>query len=173
MIAEATAPMTTPSGVINAILVVLILSSILTDLTHQKIYNLQTYPAMLSGLALGFLSGGWQGSLTSFVGLCLGMGLLLLFYLTGGVGGGDVKLLGAIGALKGASFVVWVMFYTALIGGVMALALIIWQGTLRQTLGSLWMYLRHPLKPPAGGNAQYLPYGIAISLGCLWGLAVL
>ena len=157
----------------NALLVLLVLSALVTDATRQKIYNLQTYPAMICGLALGFASGGWQGLWTSFLGLCVGMALLFLFYLVGGVGAGDVKLLGAIGALKGPTFVVWTMFYTALVGGAMALALIVWQGTVRQTLGNLVKYIRNPLKPPAGENAQYLPYGVAISLGCLWGLLVI
>jgi len=101
----------------NAILILLFLSAAVTDLKWNRIYNLQTYPAMACGLVLGFAAAGVHGALLSFLGLIVGLSLLFVFYMFGGVGAGDVKLLGAIGALKGASFVLWTMFYTGLVGG--------------------------------------------------------
>ena len=160
------------SAGVNILLVLLMLSVLITDATKKKIYNIQTYPAMLGGLALGCLLGSWQGLWASFLGLVVGMALLFVFYLVGGIGAGDVKLLGAIGALKGATFVVWTLYYTALIGGAMALALIIWKGMVRQTLGNIVQFIRNPLNPPVVDAPQYLPYGVAISLGCLCGLLI-
>lgn len=156
---------------INILLIILILSSAITDISNKKIYNIQTYSAMSFGLVLGFAFGGWHGILTSLLGMLTGLALLFFFYMAGSVGAGDVKLLGAIGALKGTTFVLWTMFYTGLVGGIMALSIIIWKGTVRITLKNLVHYLRHPLQTQEddeGRDQQYLPYGLAISSGCLW-----
>ncbi|MCP4367202.1 MAG: prepilin peptidase [Deltaproteobacteria bacterium] len=158
---------------INIILILLALTSFITDITKNKIYNMQTYPSMALGLILGYTAGGGHGILMSFAGLLTGLALLFIIFLAGGIGAGDVKLLGAIGALKGTVFVLWTMFYTGLIGGVMAFALLIWKGRLLSTFRNLFTFLRHPIK--AHGNQKqeepmYLPYGVAISLGSMWAL---
>lgn len=160
----------------NVVLVLLFVSAALTDLKWNRIFNVQTFPAMALGLALGTLGGGLRGALGSLAGLVVGLALLLAFYFVGGVGAGDVKLLGAIGSLKGAGFVVWTMFYAGLIGGVMACAVVIWQGRTRQTFRNLLLFLRHPARAvqneEAQQDSQYLPYGVAISAGCLCALWV-
>ena len=158
---------------INLILILLALTSFITDITKKKIYNIQTYPSMAIGLVLGYAAGGGHGILMSFAGLLSGLALLFIIFLAGGIGAGDVKLLGAIGALKGTVFVLWTMFYTGLVGGVMAFALLIWKGRLLSTFKNLFTFLRHPVK--AHGNQKpeermYLPYGVAISLGSVWAL---
>ena len=158
---------------VNVTLAVLFVSAALTDIKWQRIYNLQTFPAIVCGLILGFAAGGLRGGLDSFLGLIVGMALLFFFYLLGGIGAGDVKLLGAIGALKGSTFVVWTMFYAGLVGGVMALTVIIWQGTVTETLKNLWFFVRHPVKAQSeesGPEPHYLPYGLAISIGCFLAL---
>ena len=158
---------------INAILILLAISSFTTDITKKKIYNIQTYPSMALGLILGYAAGGGHGILMSFAGLFTGLALLSIIFLAGGIGAGDVKLLGAIGALKGTVFVLWTMFYTGLIGGIMAFALLIWKGRLLSTFKNLFAFLRHPVKAHADQKSEervYLPYGVAISLGSVWAL---
>ena len=158
---------------INIILILLTFTSFITDITKKKIYNVQTYPSMVLGLILSYAAGGGHGILMSFAGLFTGLALLFIIFLAGGIGAGDVKLLGAIGALKGTVFVLWTMFYTGLIGGIMAFALLIWKGKLISTFRNFFTFLRHPVK--AHGNQKpeeriYLPYGVAISLGSIWAL---
>jgi len=158
---------------INAILILLAISSFTTDITKKKIYNIQTYPSMALGLILGYAAGGGHGILMSFAGLFTGLALLSIIFLAGGIGAGDVKLLGAIGALKGTVFVLWTMFYTGLIGGIMAFALLIWKGRLLSTFKNLFTFLRHPVKAHNNQKPEervYLPYGVAISLGSVWAL---
>ena len=171
------APQLSPISFLNnAILILLFLSAIVTDLKWNRIYNLQTYPAMAFGLVLGFAAAGTHGALMSFLGLLVGVSLLFVFYLLGGVGAGDVKLLGAIGALKGFSFVLWTMFYTGLVGGAMALAVIIWRGSVRQTLNNLFSFACHPVRFQREQDPQKhqcLPYGLAISIGCFCALCTL
>ena len=158
---------------INIILILLALTSFITDISKNKIYNAQTYPSMALGLILGYAAGGGHGILMSFAGLLTGLALLFIIFLAGGIGAGDVKLLGAIGALKGTVFVLWTIFYTGLIGGVLAFALLILKGRLLSTFKNLFTFVRHPVK--ARGNQKpeermYLPYGVAISLGSIWAL---
>jgi prepilin peptidase CpaA len=158
---------------INVILILLAISSFVTDITKNKIYNIQTYPSMALGLILSYTAGGGHGILMSFAGLFTGLALLFIIFLAGGIGAGDVKLLGAIGALKGTVFVLWTMFYTGLIGGIMAFALLIWKGRLLSTFKNLFAFLRHPVKAHADQKSEervYLPYGVAISLGSVWAL---
>lgn len=158
---------------INIILILLALTSFITDITKNKIYNIQTYPSMAIGMILGYTAGGGHGILMSFAGLLTGLALLFIIFLAGGIGAGDVKLLGAIGALKGTVFVLWTMFYTGLIGGIMAFALLIWKGRLLATFKNLFTFLRHPVKARADHKPEeriYLPYGVAISLGSVWAL---
>ena len=158
---------------INIILILLALTSFITDISKNKIYNTQTYPSMALGLILGYAAGGGHGILMSLAGLFTGLALLFIIFLAGGIGAGDVKLLGAIGALKGTGFVLWTMFYTGLIGGVMAFALLIWKGRLLSTFKNLFTLLRHPVKMKGSQKQEermYLPYGVAISLGSMWAL---
>ena len=158
---------------INIILILLALTSFLTDIAKKKIYNIQTYTSMALGLILGYAAGGGHGILMSFAGLLTGLALLFIIFLAGGIGAGDVKLLGAIGALKGTVFVLWTMFYTGLIGGMMAFALLIWKGKLLATFKNLFALLRHPVKAHADQKKEeriFLPYGVAISLGSVWAL---
>ncbi len=158
---------------INLILILLALTSFITDILKKNIYNMQTYPSMALGLILGYAAGGGHGILMSLAGLFTGLALLFIIFLAGGIGAGDVKLLGAIGALKGTVFVLWTMFYTGLIGGVMAFALLIWKGRLLSTFKNLFTFLRHPVKAQRDQKPEermYLPYGVAISLGSVWAL---
>ncbi len=158
---------------INLVLIALFVSAAATDLKWKKIFNLQTYPAIICGILLHSLMAGWDGALFSFSGFLVGAALLLVFFLMGGVGAGDVKLLGAIGALKGTTFVLWTMFYTGLIGGAMAISIIISKGAAGKIFKNMFRFLRHPLTTQdeeAKKENLYIPYGVAISIGCLWAL---
>ena len=74
----------------------------LEDLRSRRVPNRLTLPAMLAGLGLHWAAGGSAGLWFSLAGLLTGFGLLILFYVLGGMGAGDVKLLAAAGALLGA-----------------------------------------------------------------------
>ena len=155
----------------HCILFMLLISAGITDLKWNCIYNWQTYTAILLGLSLNFWHAGWQGLLWSFSGLVMGFVLLFIFYILGGFGAGDVKFLAAIGALTGVEFVLWTMAYSALVGGIMAFAAIIWKGIFWNTIKKCFYLIRHPIRAHKEFNETpqiYLPYGLAISIGCCW-----
>lgn len=113
------------SYVIDIILIALVLGAVYTDLRARRVPNWQTMPALVLGLGLNALVGGFDGLLSSLIAASMVLGLLLIPWLLGGLGAGDVKLLMAVGALKGSPFILWALSYAAIAGGLLAIVLII------------------------------------------------
>lgn len=150
------------------------------DARTRRIPNAITLPAMLAGLLLHFGLDGWRGlGLSAAAGLLAGL-LFLFFHLAGGMGAGDVKLMAAVGFLSGSNSIVEIVIATALAGGVLAIALALARGRLKQTLSNVLILLAHHrsagLRPHpelnvASSSTLRIPYGIAIAAGCLITLA--
>jgi prepilin peptidase CpaA len=94
------------------------------DLRRRQISNWIPGSAFVSGLALQTVQHGWRGAGSALLGTLAGAGVFLIFYLLGGMGGGDVKLMAGFGALLGAKRLFEAALWTAGCGGVMALAVI-------------------------------------------------
>jgi prepilin peptidase CpaA len=159
---------------IRMVAVALVLAATYTDLRWRKIPNCLTLPAIALGFLVNFLGGSWNGLIYSFLGCVLGMGLLMLPYLLGGMGGGDVKLMGALGSLLGSYAVLNVFLYTSLIGGIMALAIAVANRSLVEMFKRMWLFLKcvFLFRAPSTGTAVFqnsprMPYGLAISAGTL------
>lgn len=161
---------------------VLAIAAAYTDLRWGKIFNALTVPFALLGLILNSVGGGWEGLLLSMEGLAVGFGLWLVSGFLGRIlGGGDIKLLMAFGALQGPAFLLLTLFYGALIGGVMALVVALRRGLLVKTFKSLGtsIYMRAACAAPMGleaGNDSdgqvRLPYAIALAVGAILTLAL-
>lgn len=81
---------------IDYILLLTVLISLATDIWKRKIYNVVILPAIATGLILNSINADLEGFVFSGSGLLLGLGLLLVPFLLGGIGAGDVKLLTAM-----------------------------------------------------------------------------
>lgn len=146
------------------------------DVKSRRIPNFITVPFFLLGLAMHLALGGWKQLLTSLAaGLICGL-VFLVFYIAGGMGAGDVKLIMAVGCIAGLSHIAYILVLTALSGGVMALVLAMARGRLQQTImnvGELATHHSHEgLQPHPDlnlGNAATLrlPYALAIAGGSL------
>ncbi|MBS8266578.1 prepilin peptidase [Mesobacillus boroniphilus] len=164
------------------ILILVLLISLITDIKKRKILNIVTLPAILYGFAYYLTENGINGFLFSGKGFLVGLGLLVIPYLLGGMGAGDVKLMAAIGALMGASFVFYSFIYTAIIGGIIALVLIAKKRGIINPIKSLLFnltFFRSNLGSMIIADKEQkhssisFPYGVAIVLGTfcnlVWG----
>ncbi len=161
------------------ILVAALVIASLTDVAHRRIPNAMTFPLAAFGLIFHFVMSGMAGFLFSMSGILVGAGLLLLFYVLGGMGAGDVKLMAAVGSILGPADVFTASLYSALVGGFYALVVLFRHGGLRDTvywlapaLGGM-IPVQATQKPDVASRAGMprLCYGLAISLGTV--LAVL
>lgn len=160
---------------LDGILAVILIICLYTDLTRKKIYNLVTINAMLLGLIIQAWTGGMAGVRDSFYGIGVGFLVFFLPFLVKGISAGDLKLLAAVGALKGPVFVGEAALLTAACGGLYALVLLLLQGRLRETLAKIWqIVLLLGLMPGRmkvtnlssyGEKSIRIPYGLAIFSG--------
>src|SRR3989442_1567991 len=77
------------------------LAAVVEDLGWRRISNWTSGGALAAGLIVNGVQKGWMGALHSLIGAAIGFGVFLIFYLLGGMGGGDVKLMAGFGALLG------------------------------------------------------------------------
>jgi prepilin peptidase CpaA len=144
------------------------------DLRSRRIPNRLTLGAIAAGLVVRGASGGWLGLASAAAGAAIAGGFLFLFFLAGGLGGGDVKLMAAVGAWAGAAQVIPILLAAAIAGGVLAVFAIIAGGrTLRNTAALLRHHFtfglqRHPQINVQYSNSARVPFGIAIALGALF-----
>lgn len=160
--------------IVNGILITVLIICIFTDLKERKIYNKVIFPALLLAFIFQTITGGWIGLQAAFLGFFVGLGVLLIPYLLGGMGAGDVKLLALIGALKGTVFVLNTAIYMALIGGMIALFVLLFRKGAIERLKGIGYFLhgrRYGLKTPFVINKDALtatyPYGLAIAGGAV------
>ncbi len=178
------------------LLLALLLAALIFDLTRKKIPNFLTFPAILWGLLAHTITGGPEGLLFSVYGLLSGLAVFFIPFMLGGMGGGDVKLLGAVGALKGLQFVFQAAIFTAFCGGVLAVIYLIYNRQLFRILKKLlacaavplltllYFKFRNPCfyrlsislssATSTGTHAAekvYLPYGAAIAAGTIIALS--
>lgn len=104
-----------------------LLIATITDLYKQTIPNWLTGSAFVTGLLYQGLIGGQEigGWLWSLGGAAAGFFPLLLLYMLGGIGAGDVKLFGGLGAWIGAYAVAQVLMYSILYAGAVGLLLLL------------------------------------------------
>lgn len=155
-----------------AIAAVFFLVICIVDAWKSKIPNLANASLALAGLAFNFYTTGSIGLTTSLLGIIAGLGLLLIPYLMGGFGAGDVKALAALGALIGPGGILQVFIYMAFYGALLAALHYLTERNLKQKLAEGMSAFKFFLLT---GNAQELapkqreklrfPYAVAIALG--------
>ncbi len=147
-----------------------------TDVRSRLIPNRLTGPAIIAGLLLHLVIGGWAECGRSLAALLLCGGAFLVFHFAGGMGAGDVKFVAAEASLLSLPSVAPLLLYTAICGGVLGLTVAISRGRLRQTLVNVVIltnhHSRHGLLPHpelnvTNGQTLRLPYGLAIASGTI------
>ena len=148
----------------------------LHDLRNRRIPNYLTFGSAALALVYALATAGWSGLGVGIGGWILGVALFSPFFLLRGMGGGDVKLLAAIGAWVGPASLLSLTFYTAISGGLMAVIVVLWRRKLTATFNNLWLLLCHfrvtGFKPMTAvsldnHNTVRLPYGLPIAAGTI------
>jgi prepilin peptidase CpaA len=159
-------------GVLAAVLI----CAAVTDLRTGKIHNWTTYPAAAIGLIGHTLIGGIGGDehslglSGSLAGLAVGFVPMLLAWQAGGIGGGDAKLMGAVGALAGWRFALATLFYGLAVAACMALIVMLRRRIMRKTLGRVFRFLVLLFTPttpadPAAEDSPKIAFGVALCIG--------
>ncbi len=157
---------------IEITLITLVATAAWSDLRTRRISNWITVAGAVAGFALHVVYGGMYGGLQSVAGAALGLAIFIGFYVAGGIGAGDVKLFGAVGAFAGPAAMVVIFVFTGLLGGIAGVGLAVYRGRLRETLERTREVLRMR-SMPGGPDALRLPYGAVIAGGTLISLVVL
>lgn len=153
------------------------------DVKERRIPNLLTGPSILLALLLHFVLGGWAQLGSSALAGLIGGSIFLVFFIAGGLGAGDVKLMTAVGCFVGMPLLSRVMIAIVIIGALFAVALALYRGRLRQTLANVIALVVHHQKEGltphpdlnlTNASTIRLPYALPIAAGCLataWTLA--
>jgi prepilin peptidase CpaA len=159
---------------INGLLVLILAICVITDVKNRMIYNIIIFPGLLVAFVSHLIIGGWSDLAHSLVGFLVGFSLLLIPYLLGGMGAGDVKLLALVGALKGTAFVLATSVYMALVGALLALGFLLCRKGAVDKLKTIIYFLhglRYGMKMPLAFDRDALsatyPYGVAIAAGAV------
>jgi prepilin peptidase CpaA len=144
------------------------LAAVIDDLARRHIANWIPAAALAGGFGWQLGLSGWQGAFTALAGTAVGFLVFLIFFLLGGMGGGDVKLMAGFGALLGTERLLEAALWTAGIGGIMAVMILGWKA-LRRRIGR-WM--GQPQGSASGAltveereREASIPYAPAIALG--------
>ena len=156
--------------------VALVLAACVPDLRTRRIPNALTLGAAVVALAFHTATNGLAGTLDSASGWLLGVALFFPLFALRGMGAGDVKLLGAVGAWLGPAQVLWVALISSVAGGVLALVVAMFHGYLGQAFRNIFALLMHwrlsgvtPMDELtlSGHRGPRLAYAVPIAAGTL------
>jgi prepilin peptidase CpaA len=165
--------------VINLVLVAFLVVCAYTDGTRGKIYNKYTFPAMLAGVVLNGAFGGVEGLKWAGLGWAVGMGIQWVPFMLGLAKAGDVKLLAAVGALKGWAFCSFGFLYGALAFAFLILPWLARRGELKEVGRNIAGYAQMaaatqsaPDAPAPVVTKKFVPWGVGLCIGFFIALAI-
>jgi prepilin peptidase CpaA len=146
------------------------------DVISRRIPNRLTYTAIIAALVLRLALLGWRGLVAGLAGLLVCGGLFFLLFMIGAMGGGDVKLMAAVGAWIGYRHTLTALIVCSICGGVIALGYVVVLKRYRTTFSNVASLIRfhavrgakqHPELNLSSAKAVRMPYGIAIAGGAV------
>jgi|SRR5215471_19938795 len=146
------------------------------DFRTRKIPNWVTIPALLLGIGMHIAGAGWAGAKASLEGAGLALGLLLPFVILRGLGAGDWKLMGAVGAFLGPLMLLFVLFGSLMVSGLMAIVAIYRTQKIGETLRNMWVLVRGFFSFGLRANPEIsldnpvllkVPFGVAVAISTL------
>ena len=157
----------------HAFVMAFVLTAAAADLKWRKIPRAFTVPALVAGLLFHIKYGGFLSALEA---AALGFVIGVILFKLGAIGGGDVKLMTALGGMLGMGEWMFAMEVAVFAAALIGLGQAIRAGRLRQTISNVgetvrWIAHRGATAHPTinVGNASLLraPFGVAAALGTL------
>jgi prepilin peptidase CpaA len=145
------------------------LAATVIDVRTRRIPNVLT--AAMAGAGIGLAAFGLSGLsvYASIVGLVVGLALMMPGHMLGATGAGDVKLMAAVGAIVGPALVISAFLFSAIAGGVLAVAVAVRRKRLAATLAGTGRMMAGPAgarqEVRAATAANRFAYGPAIAAG--------
>jgi prepilin peptidase CpaA len=173
-----------PPEKVLMVLLALLIAAAVYDIRYRKIPNWLTLGGILLGFAINFGIGPPEGGFVfALQGFATGFGIYMFLYVLRAMGAGDVKLMGAVGALVGWERWFGIFLVTAIVGGLMAIVLVAARGRLKRTffnVGFILSEMRHG-RPAYVGKEELdvhspkavgLPHGAVIAIATIFFLAM-
>lgn len=161
---------------VSTVLILLaLLVAVIMDLRRNRIPNWLTFGTLFIALSLQFTFLGSDGLLGGLAGAGTGLVLLLPFFLLGGMGAGDVKMMAAIGAFIGVQSVMWAAAFSLCLAGIYAVSLVTYRGEWMNFFQRYLVTVKvKSYVPPAKESIahQRFPFALAIAGGTLGALAL-
>lgn len=146
------------------------LAATFDDLKRRQIANWIPAAALAGGMGWQIGQNGlWPGAGYALGGAAVGFAVFLIFYLLGGMGGGDVKLMAGFGALLGTTRLFEAALWTAAVGGILAVGFLVFRGIKRLIRPAVEVVTSAELteeeKEQLKQHKESIPYAPAITLG--------
>jgi len=160
-------------SLITVVAVVFTLACMVIDVRSRRIPNWLTVPSFAMGVVVHAVAGGWSGIQTSLGGFATGFAILFVLWLVGGGGGGDVKMLGALGAWLGTTLVLFAFLASAVVTLLIVLGAVLSEAFSRGKAGTETV-TRHstkktngsPRHPKASSRpGRIVPYAVPLAIG--------
>jgi prepilin peptidase CpaA len=150
----------------------------ITDARSRRIPNVLVVAGFVVGLVLNIWLSGWHGLQQSLLGFGLAILVYVPLFILRAMGGGDVKLMAAAGAIVGPRDWFTLFILASLAGGAIALGMLM----SRSAFGSAFENVMHIFKELLHFRAPYktnaaldvaspkaitMPHGIAIAAGAV------
>ncbi|HJS42610.1 MAG TPA: prepilin peptidase [Gemmatimonadales bacterium] len=158
----------------SAALTTLLGLSVWFDVRYRRIPNLLTVAGLGAAIVLRALLG-FSAVVEGVEGAVVGLALALVPFALGMLGGGDVKLLAAVGGFMGPSRLIGAFLAIALVGGVLALLEALRRRAAREVMSRSFAVVKNLALLGRAGyrptleseGAMTVPYGVAIAVGSL------
>jgi prepilin peptidase CpaA len=121
----------------QVVAIAICLIACVTDLRTRRIPNKLTFSAAALAIVFHLAVGGPKAGALSLAGWFVGVALFAPFFIVGGLGAGDLKLIGAVGAWLGPWPALFVALYTAIAGGVLAIIVSLARGYARTAFSNV------------------------------------
>ncbi len=163
---------------LQALLALVVIVAGVFDYRFRRVPNWLTLSAVLVGIGLNSFLFRTPGLWLSFKGLGLALLIYVPLYLLRAVGGGDVKLMAAVGAIAGPANWLAIMVITSIFGGIAAIVLVALKHRFRRTLKNIWVILTSlahgeapfessPQLDVRSEQAVRLPHAVVIAFGTI------